>query len=249
MSGSGPVVVVFVGPSLRRADLAEVLELAERKGCALDLRPPVRRQDLASLVSGPPPAKVLILDGEFGQSLAVSVTEIRALLFSGFRIAGASSMGALRAVECRTLGMTGSGWVYNGYLDGRLDSDGDVALLYDPDDYAPVTVPLVNVRWVLERAVRAGGLVEADADTALQIARALSFRARRPTALVRAWQRGLPREPARWLEERFDTDRMDETDRKRLDALEAIDAALTDTASGVAGQRRDRPGQDESLGR
>ncbi|MGH3275521.1 MAG: TfuA-like protein [Streptosporangiaceae bacterium] len=35
-------------------------------------------------------------------------------------------MGVLRAVECRALGMTGSGWVYERYLSGEIDADAEV---------------------------------------------------------------------------------------------------------------------------
>ncbi|WP_324789335.1 TfuA-like protein [Streptomyces sp. H51] len=219
-------VTVFAGPSLRPADLAELRRLAGERDRTLDLRPPVRRHDLAALI-GAEPRRIVMLDGEFGQSLAVSVTEVRALLFAGQPLTGASSMGALRAVECRTIGMTGSGWVYERYLNGSIESDGEVALLYDPEDYTPITVPLVNVRWLLARRVGDGRLSPAQAHTALEIARSLNFRARRHSVLLKRWKLGLPADAVADLEEHFAADHLDRWDRKRLDALEAVRAALS----------------------
>ncbi len=91
--------------------------------------------DLAGLCDAGHTNAVLLLDGEFGQSFAVSIAEVRAVLDAGMPLHGASSMGVLRAVECRTLGMTGSGWVYERYLFGDIDSDADVALMFDPESF------------------------------------------------------------------------------------------------------------------
>ncbi|QES48331.1 hypothetical protein DEJ50_11375 [Streptomyces venezuelae] len=221
-----PTITVFTGPSLRPADLTRLQGLARERNRTLDLRPPVRRHDLLALIGAESPRKVIMLDGEFGQSLAVSVTEVRALLFAGQPLSGASSMGALRAVECRTIGMTGSGWVYSQYLNGSIDSDGDVALLYDPEDFTPVTIPLVNVRWLLAERVREGDLSAEEASSALEIAKALNFRDRRHSVLLKQWKHGLPEGAAAALEAHFATDRLDDWDRKRLDALEVVEAAL-----------------------
>lgn len=226
MSAAG-TITVFAGPSLRPADLTRLKALADGRKRTLELRPPARRHDLLALIGAPSPRQVILLDGEFGQSLAVSVTEVRALLFAGQPLSGASSMGALRAVECRTIGMTGSGWVYAQYLHGAIESDGDVALLYDPEDFTPVTVPLVNVRWLLAEQVRRGGLSAAEAGTALDLAEGLNFRDRRHSVLRKQWQRGLEGKAAHTLDPYFETDRLDAWDRKRLDALEAVEAALS----------------------
>ncbi|MEV4190221.1 TfuA-like protein [Streptomyces toxytricini] len=214
--------ILFTGPSLRPADLVDLRALATRAGHDLDVRPPVRRLDLVEVVDAGGTDRVLILDGEFGQNLAVSITEIRSVLASGQPLAGASSMGALRAVECRTLGMTGSGWVYEQYLSGAIESDGDVALLYDPEDYSPVTVPLANVRWLLSRTV----LSAEDARSALRAAHGLHFRDRRPSLLLRRWKERLPAAVVEVLEPELAEDRRDTWDRKRLDALEAVRAVL-----------------------
>jgi hypothetical protein len=219
-------IVVFAGPSLRGGDVGELRELGTMAGSELEFRPPVRRHDLHDLVGAADTDAVVMLDGEFGQNLAVSITEIRTVLSAGQRMSGASSMGALRAVECRTLGMNGTGWVYEQYLSGAVDSDGEVALTYDPDDFTPVTIPLVNVRWLLAQKVQEGSLTADVSDAALAAARGVLFRDRWPGLLLRRWKQVLPADAIDVLELELLDECRDAWDRKRLDAIEAVHMAL-----------------------
>jgi TfuA-like protein len=75
-------------------------------------------------------------------------------------IVGASSMGALRAAECWPAGMRGVGTIYRLYRRGALHSDDEVILVYSSDGraYRPRSVPLINVRYALSRALRKGHL-------------------------------------------------------------------------------------------
>ncbi|WP_052433988.1 TfuA-like protein [Streptacidiphilus melanogenes] len=230
--------MVFTGPSLRPADLDALRALAAARGRELVLRPPVCRLDLLDLAETSPRHLIVMLDGEFGQRLSVSISEVREVLAAGLRLTGASSMGALRAVECRPLGMTGSGWVYRQYQSGVIESDGDVALLYDPETYLPVTIPLVNVRWLLARQERSGRIPAGTRHKALRVAHAVHFRDRRPALLLREWQRALPATVVDGLAGELRPDRLDGWDRKRLDALEAVRSALgADDEASIAAVR------------
>lgn len=130
-----PKIVVFAGSSISKAD---VLALAPRAEC----RPPIRRGDLESIGSN----VVCIIDGEFHQSLSISPLEIRTAINSGAYIIGASSMGALRALECAPVGMHGIGRIYELYKTAEIDADDEVAISMDPDTYAQVSDALVDVR-------------------------------------------------------------------------------------------------------
>ena len=143
---SGPSSIVYLGPSLSHAEAAGLLEA--------DYRPPIKRGDLPSHYEG----TVVIIDGEFGQSLSVSPNEILSLLDRGTTVIGASSMGALRAAELYPFGMKGYGWIYEQYRSGRIIADDEVAIAYSPLDLRPVTVPLVNVRYWLGELEAAGHL-------------------------------------------------------------------------------------------
>ncbi|MEC3980178.1 TfuA-like protein [Amycolatopsis sp. H20-H5] len=216
-------LLTYVGTSLRPADLDGLRAHAAEAGVDLSVRPPIVRRDLLSLVDEVgPDTRVLMLDGEFGQQLSVSVTEIREYLRGGRYLAGGSSMGALRAVECRTIGMHAHGWVAASYLDGSVNADDEVALLYDPDSLEPVTVPLVNVRWLAHVLESEGELGHADAAELFALAAGIHYRARTPAALVRASAARLPRHAADLSAEYLAPDRIDSWDRKRLDGLAAV---------------------------
>jgi len=136
--------VVFLGPSLPLEEATALLPGAS-------FRPPIRRGDLRPLLDDPPPA-VGIVDGEFFQGLAVSPKEILPLLRRGVAVFGASSMGALRAVELEGHGMRGVGRIFELFRSGRLIADDEVALVFCPATLRPLAEPLVNIRLALGAA-------------------------------------------------------------------------------------------------
>lgn len=138
--------VVYLGPTLPSTEAALLLDA--------EYLPPIRRGDLARLSADV--RFVGIVDGEFFQSLAVSPKEILPLLRRGVTVAGAASMGALRAAETHRFGMVGVGSVFEMYRDGVLDADDEVALVYDPESYRQHSEPLVNLRAALEMAAGLG---------------------------------------------------------------------------------------------
>jgi len=168
-----PRPIVFAGPSLA------CLPAAER--VLLDVRPPARRGDLEALLRRERPGVAVLIDGLFGWSLAVTPTECRELLMAGWTLCGASSMGALRASELWSVGMIGIGEIYTMLRLGHIRADDEVAVAYHPDTHEEITVSLVHVRYVLDRAERhlaRPGL----ASRALDLAREIYW-------LERSWQR------------------------------------------------------------
>ena len=143
--------VIYLGPSLDRAEAFRILEA--------DYLPPICRCDLGRL---PQHVKVVgIIDGEFFQKLAVSPKEIISTLDRGVRVFGASSVGALRASETHSYGTVGVGRIFTMFRDGVLDEDDEVALIYDAETFRPLSVPLVNMRYVLDTACTQG-LIDCD---------------------------------------------------------------------------------------
>ena len=140
-------IIVFLGPSLE-GEAAERILTAE-------YRPPAKRGDL--LRAAQDGADIIgLIDGVFHQESAVAHREILAALKKGVRVVGSSSMGALRAAEMDTLGMTGIGEVYQMYKSGELVSDDEVALVFDPETGLSLSEPLVNIRFTLREAERQG---------------------------------------------------------------------------------------------
>jgi len=137
--------IVFSGPSIAEA---EVHQLA-----ACTHAPPIKRGDLAAADEYD---LFVILDGEFGQNMSVSPKEILPVLERGKTVIGAASMGALRASELDRCGMIGVGWVYNHFRSCAVRRDADVALVYSPFDYKPMTVPIVDLEYWMEQTAAAG---------------------------------------------------------------------------------------------
>jgi hypothetical protein len=169
--------VVFLGPSLD-------WETARRILPGIRLAPPARRGDIDRLLDAPP--RLLgIVDGQFLQSLAVSPKEVLRALRCGVRVFGASSVGALRAVELEPFGMVGVGRIYELYRSGALQADDEVALVYDPETLRPLSEPLVNIRIALEAAAAEGVIPPAAAEEGIARAKALYFPQRTYRAVLR----------------------------------------------------------------
>jgi hypothetical protein len=173
--------VAFLGPSLPAAEAHRIVP-------EVDLWPPICQGDLTTAVERLHPRAVLIVDGEFSQSLSVWHKEILYALHLGIRVVGASSMGALRAAELDRFGMEGVGGIYAYYRDGWLTADADVALLHADaaEGYRPLSWPLVNVRATVQALQRQDALAADDAEAVLSAAGKLHFRERTEGALARA---------------------------------------------------------------
>lgn len=222
---------VFAGPSLPPAEVTALLPGAT-------VLPPVAHGDLLRLGAAPGD-RVLMIDGLFLHSAPVRHKEILALLERGVTVAGASSMGALRAAELWPFGMRGVGEVFRLYRDGVVTGDDEVAVVHGPADegHRSMSEPLVNIRVALRRAVADGAITGADADRLLEICRALPFQARGYRALERAAQAASAAGPA----ERFLTWRRSHPcDTKGDDAR----LLLAMAAAGDPALRPHGPGDD-----
>ena len=216
MTDAAPPLIAFVGPSISRADV-------ERLCSGVDVRPPVRRDDLyREREKGA--WGFLVIDGVFMQEDAVSPREVVDVLADGALVVGASSMGALRAADCWPAGAQGVGLIYRLYRMGILGSDEEVAVAVTADGSdTAVSLPLVNVRYAVSRAVRRRMLDRARARQIVDAAAGIYY-AERTWRLVQQRAGTLP--PAV-------VDYCEQLDLKRDDARRAL--------SYVAGLLRDRP--------
>ena len=131
---------------------------------------PIKRGDL-SLALRENPDIIAIIDGVFHQSSAVGHKEILNVMKNGVKVYGASSMGALRASELDTLGMTGIGYVYNQYASGEVDSDDDVAVMLDSETLEALSEPLINMKYVFTNALAENIITEEEKEELLAIAK------------------------------------------------------------------------------
>ena len=119
---------------------------------------------------------MVIIDGAWHQVPAVRHREILWLLAHRAVVAGAASMGALRAAELHPWGMTGIGDIYRAYRDGILAGDDEVAVAMAPGDCRPLSVAMADVADALARAVADGALSPAEAAALAGRARGVALR-------------------------------------------------------------------------
>ena len=159
-------LVVYLGPSLPVRDAEQILPA--------EYLPPAKRGDIPLAVHNG--ARVIcLIDGVFFQDCSVGHREILAAIGKKVRVIGASSMGALRAAELDTLGMEGVGEVYQLYKSGNVESDDEVALIFDPESGIALSVPLVNIRHILDLAVAQGLINKVQKDILFGAAQSLYF--------------------------------------------------------------------------
>lgn len=168
-------VIVYTGTSISTPEAKKILDA--------EYQPPVRRDDLRSIrghvdVIG-------IIDGVFFDRAAVAHREIIEIMNKGTVVVGGSSMGALRAAELAPYGMIGVGTIFGWYRDGVIESDDEVAVTFDPDTLAPLSVPLVNVRATLEAAVSAGVLTDVVASSLISLTRKMFYPDRSYTGILK----------------------------------------------------------------
>ncbi|NYT02214.1 MAG: TfuA-related McrA-glycine thioamidation protein [Methanosarcinales archaeon] len=205
-----PEIVVFLGPSAPVELAREILEA--------DYRPPAMRGDIPRAVKDG--ARIIgLIDGVFFQDCAVGHREILDALKRGVKMVGASSMGALRASETDIFGMEGVGEIYRMYRSGELDSDDEVALTFDPLGLAPISEPLVNIRFNL-RLAREKGFIDAGSEEALlALAQSVYFPDRSYRRLIQDAEGRVPEEARSGFQEFLERERRD---LKREDAQQAL---------------------------
>lgn len=198
---------VFAGPSLPIGDRIA------REG--VEYLPPAARGDV--LQAAQQYDAVLLIDGVFHQDLAPAPKEVYAATQCA-QLFGASSMGALRAAECAPYGMVPLGIIARWYASGYIDGDDEVALLIDPRAQAPLTVPMVNVRYVSWLARRRGVLTREESASVYERSRAIFY-------MERAWDDVFEVVPAH-VRDAFRKLALEHGDLKRHDAVFALRSVL-----------------------
>jgi hypothetical protein len=129
---------VFAGPSV-----GPHLQTTDGR---LRCLPPVKRGDIEILVERFSPATILIIDGTFGETHAVSIEECKEAIARGWTLLGAASMGAIRAADLWPIGFIGIGMIYDLLRIGALISDADFAVAMHPRSHEEQTISMVHVR-------------------------------------------------------------------------------------------------------
>jgi len=204
-------VLVFTGLSIPFHEARRILSDAEFK-------PPVRRGDVLAAVERRYEI-IGIIDGVFMTDAAVAHREILSALSEGITVVGGASMGALRASELDEYGMIGVGEIYRWYKEGVIDSDDEVAVIFDPETLKPLSEPLVNIRYNLKLMCNASIISESEREMLLEMAKGMFYPRRNWQRLLKEASKRLGNEKVRrihaFLKEKG-------VDLKRKDAIEVL---------------------------
>lgn len=140
-------IIIFTGPSLHPEDAEKILNA--------EYYPPVGRDDILNVLKYNPDF-IGIIDGVFHQRPAVSHKELLKAMKMGITVVGGASMGALRASELDDFGMIGVGKVYKAYKNGEIESDDDVAVVFNPQNTEQLSEALVSMSYNFQEAFKQG---------------------------------------------------------------------------------------------
>jgi hypothetical protein len=215
-------IVVFVGPTLSREDIAAC-------GDMVCLRP-VAQGDVYRAAQMRPRA-IGIIDGYFSGAPSVWHKEILWAMSRGIPVFGSASMGALRAAELHAFGMRGVGRIFEAFRDGKLEDDDEVAVVHGPAELGHIQVSeaMVNIRATLARAETEGVLSKSSRGALEAFGKSMFFPQRNWQALLEgAATLGVAESERTALSAWLTNGRVDQ---KRADALEML-AAMREALLG-----------------
>jgi hypothetical protein len=121
--------------------------------------------------------RIGLVDGLFGTVPSVWHKEILYAIAMGAEVVGAASMGALRAAELDQFGMVGIGVIYRCYRREILIDDDEVSVLHaiGAMGFAPLTIPMINLRLTFRHLKRMGKVTGREMDIILLAAKSRHF--------------------------------------------------------------------------
>src|ERR1044072_1689729 len=138
--------IVFLGRSLNIKTAKEVVNA--------DFRPPAKKGDFIKLSMISEPSIVILIDGVFLQDYPPTPIEVFQIIRKyNFQVYGASSIGALRAVELEKFGMMGIGRIFELYKKNIINSDDEVAVTFD-SEYNLISEAMIDIRYNIFLALK-----------------------------------------------------------------------------------------------
>src|SRR6476660_8048678 len=142
--------IIFLGPSLNKESAQKILDaeyrIPAKKGDFL------RLQNLTSdrIIVG-------LIDAVFLYNYPPTPLEVYQLIKNDkFIVAGAASLGALRAVELEKFGMIGIGKIFELFKKHVIDADDEVAVTFTEDEHKLQSEAMIDIRFNLFLAQRKG---------------------------------------------------------------------------------------------
>ena len=178
--------IVYLGPTLNREEASKILDA--------DYRDPAKKGDFLRLSHTSDDKKYVgFIDGVFLHDYPPSPIEVYHLATrKNIELIGASSLGALRAVELEKFGMKGIGKIFQLFKNGILDADDEVAVTFVRDKNILQSEALIDIRFNLFLAYKKGIITNQTKKRSVKIAKNIYFPFRNYDDIIRLTQEQFP---------------------------------------------------------
>ena len=178
--------IVYLGPTLSREEAVKILDA--------DYRDPAKKGDFLMLSQDSDEKKhVGFIDGVFLHDYPPPPIEVYHLATrKNIELIGASSLGALRAVELEKFGMKGIGKIFQLYKNGVINADDEVAVTFVQGSNILQSEAMIDIRFNLFLAYRKGILSKETKKRFTKIAKSIYFPFRNYEDLINLTQQQYP---------------------------------------------------------
>lgn len=178
--------IVYLGPTLSREKAIKILDA--------DYRDPAKKGDFLMLSQDSDEKKYVgFIDGVFLHDYPPSPIEVYHLATrKNIELIGASSLGALRAVELEKFGMKGIGKIFQLYKNGIINADDEVAVTFVRENNILQSEAMIDIRFNLFLAYKKGIITNQTKKRIAKIAKNIYFPFRNYEDIIKLTQQQLP---------------------------------------------------------
>lgn len=178
--------IVYLGPTLSREEAIKILDA--------DYRDPAKKGDFLMLSRDSDEKKYVgFVDGVFLHDYPPSPIEVYHLATrKNIELIGASSLGALRAVELEKFGMKGIGKIFQLYKNGIINADDEVAVTFTRENNILQSEAMIDIRFNLFLAYKKGIITNQTKKRIAKIAKNIYFPFRNYEDIIKLTQQQFP---------------------------------------------------------
>jgi hypothetical protein len=178
--------IVYLGPTLRKEEALKILDA--------DYRDPAKKGDFLMLSQDSDEKKYVgFIDGVFLHDYPPPPIEVYHLATrKNIELLGASSLGALRAVELEKFGMKGIGKIFQLYKNGIIDADDEVAVTFVRGSNILQSEAMIDIRFNLFLAYKKGIITNDTKKRFVKIAKGIYFPFRNYEDIINLTQQQYP---------------------------------------------------------
>ena len=178
--------IVYLGPTLSRETAVKILDA--------DYRDPAKKGDFLMLSQDSDEKKYVgFVDGVFLHDYPPPPIEVYHLATrKNIELIGASSLGALRAVELEKFGMKGIGKIFQLYKNGIINADDEVAVTFVRENNILQSEAMIDIRFNLFLAYKKGIITNQTKKRIAKIAKNIYFPFRNYEDIIKLTQQQFP---------------------------------------------------------